>query len=178
MTPRSFWMILIRIMGLWFILKSVQPLYQFISLFFIRDGNPDTQTLLTMGLFSTVVLGLFLLILFLVLFRTEWIIDLLKLDKGFCEEQLEISLHHSSILQIAIIVIGGILFLKNLPTLIMQVLGNFEHLVRLDYGYYPTRWSPVLYTFLNLLLGYLLMTNSRWLVRIIEKTRRKNRTEL
>jgi hypothetical protein len=57
-----------------------------------------------------VTLAIFLLLIRLLVFRPTWIIDKLKLDKCFREETIDLNVKSTTVLTIAIIVIG---FIRN-----------------------------------------------------------------
>jgi hypothetical protein len=61
-----------------------------------RSNAPSD--LLWLVLTSVLVLTVEVFFCFLLVFKTEWVIDLLKLDRGFDQETIPINLHRSTIL--------------------------------------------------------------------------------
>jgi hypothetical protein len=118
-----------------------------------------------------VAAAIFVLILWLLVFKTNWVIEKLKLTKGFSEERLELTMEWSTVLTIATIVIGGVIFIDSLPLIFKQTL-SFVQLGK------PFRNSPeaiwIIYYLIKTVLGYLLMTNSKFVVNFIGRQNVKN----
>jgi hypothetical protein len=173
MTPRSFWTILIKILGIWFLLDSLQIIYSYLTYIpLLSDASALSAIITALGM-TTLIIVIYLLVLYLCLFRTEWIIDKLKLDKGFIEEKFELNIHRSSIYSISIIVIGGFVLIRSFPQLIRQLLIYFQQgsLPR-DYSSNPT-WSFILLNFIETIIGIYFVTSSGSIASFIEKHRRK-----
>ena len=158
---------------IWFILSSIQIIYQYFAYMPLLKGATTIGILLAMLGMTTVVFLIYFLILYLCVFRTDWVIDKLKLDKGFPEERFELNMHRSSIYAISIIVIGGLLLIKSFPPFIRQLILYFQQssLPR-DYTSDPT-WSNIFLNFLQILIGIYFITSNRTIVAFIEKQRRK-----
>ncbi len=123
MTPRSFFTILIKILGIYLILDSITVIPQFISsLFSIGLGfDKSIETIALYSFLLILTVGIYYIILKYCVFKTDRIIDQLKLDKGFVEETFELNIHRSTVLSIAVIVIGGLIFVDSLPTFCKEV---------------------------------------------------------
>jgi len=174
MTTRSFWIILIKILGIWFMLDSLQIIYSYLTYIPLMSSGSTLSAVLTAIGMTTLIIIIFFLILYLCLFRTEWIIDKLQLDRGFPEEKFELNMHRSSIYAISIIVIGGIILLRSFPDLCRQIILYFQQssLPR-DYSSNPT-WSYILLNFIQTLIGVYFITSNRTIVNFIENQRRKS----
>jgi len=106
----------------------------------------------------------------LFLFYAHIVTTFLKLDKGFEDEEINFgSLDAEKILHLGLIIVGGLMFLDNLPLLLTNgylalkdsVQTTFDATgtpfgTQLDYAYL---WSSGL----SVLSGYLILTNYRWL---------------
>ena len=90
----------------------------------------------------------------------------MHLDKGFQEDKLELNIQRSTVLTIAAIVIGGIIFVDSFPQFCLQVMRFIQqdNLFRES----PTSGWIIFYL-VKTILGYLLMTNSQFVVRFIDK---------
>jgi hypothetical protein len=178
MTPRSFWIILVRILGIWFVLNSIQILYQYIAYMPLLKGATTMGIMITMVGFTTVIFLFYFLVLYLCVFKTDWIIDKLKLDKGFSEEKIELNMHRSSIYFIAILVIGGLILIKSFPQLCRQLILYFQQSsLPVDYSSNPT-WSFVFLHFIETVIGIYFLTSGRTIANFIENQRRKwNKTK-
>jgi hypothetical protein len=60
------------------------------------------------------------------IFKTEFIIDLLKLDKKFGKEIISLNIHRSVVLSISIMVVGGLLLVNEIPNFINQINFYFQ----------------------------------------------------
>jgi len=168
MTIRTFWNIFIKILGIWLVLSFLAVIPQFARLLTFFGTNNDDRFL---GIGITVALilltiGIYALILWLFVFKTDWLIDVLHLEKGFPEDKLELNIQRSTVLTIAAIVIGGIIFVDSFPQFCLQVM----RFIQQDNLF---RESPVsgwiIFYLVKTILGYLLMTNSQFIVRFMDK---------
>ena len=108
----------------------------------------------------------YIIIIRLFLFKTEWIIDKLKLEKNFNEERIDIAIESSTVLTIAIIVIGALTIAESLPSF-CSTLFNFLQQKMLIKDYPDSCW--LIFHFLKIIIGYLLLTNGKRLAKYIEK---------
>jgi len=155
-------------MGIWLIVDSITIFPGLLSALvpaFMQDIN--------FGLILTVIAVVMLaMVYFLVLrffiFKTDWLIKKLHLDRGFEEEQIGIKVHRSTILSISIIVIGGI-----------ALIDAFPEVCKLAYEFLKTKSNSIeppsswlIFYSIKLVVGVLLMTYHRVIVNVIEKKRR------
>lgn len=175
MTIRTFWTIFLKILGIYLVVDSLTIIPQFLSGFafaFIRGDHEDNLIglLLTVSLvILTIVIYFFILKLFV--YKTAWLIDKLHLDKGFTEEKFEITMHRSIILKLAIIVIGGLMFIDALPLFCNQIFTYFQQTNNSGlFGSNHTSAYVILY-FIKGIIGYLMMTNSSYITNYIEHKR-------
>jgi hypothetical protein len=112
----------------------------------------------------------YLLAIWIFFYKTDWLISKLSLDRHFREERLEINFSHSTILQIAIIVIGGLIFAYTLPGLCREIFLFYQQ--KSVFRENPsTGW--IIFDFVKMVMGYLLMTNSKRLTDWIDHNRQK-----
>ena len=166
MKIKTFWLILLKIIGLALVLRGVNVIMYSISTVssIITWDSTDIIIWFLLPIILTVIIYLFVLWLFV--FKTSWLIDKLRLEKGFEEEKLEIKAQLSSILSIAIIVIGGIMLIESLPQLCKQIF-TFLQEKRMFRESQTTGW--VILYFVKAILGYLIMTNSKPILTFINK---------
>jgi uncharacterized protein YacL len=87
-------------------------------------------------------------------FKTDKIIQRLKLDKGFDEDKFEFQNFNSeSILKLATIVTGGLLLINNIPVF----LGNVLYFIK--YTVFISQWVSFGESFFKVVIGYLILTN-------------------
>jgi hypothetical protein len=175
MTIKTFWTILLKILGLWFAFMGLAIAVPTLSMLIYSSLNgpsPGIEKLLIAIVIVLVAFVIFILIVWLLVFKTVWVIEKLRLTKGFTEEKLDLTMEWTTILKIATIVIGGVIFIDSFPMLFKQIL-SYIQLGK------PFRNNPesiwIFFYLVKTLLGYLLMTNSRMVVHFIGKQNDKNR---
>ena len=165
MTKRDFFRLLIKIFTLYSVVISVFTLFPQLVLLNQMLDNIE---------FGLVYLGSVLLVIFLSVIMvkfTDRIIDFLKLDKGFDDENIIIgNIDTHSIFKFAIILIGGFMVVDNFPKLLMDFLNEFKFRItsnpfqthEIDYFWFGVR-------FLNILFGYVLITNCKSIAKFLNK---------
>ena len=185
MTPKSLYIIILRIVGLLILVQGIielpriiqeiiQSIQEIQELFNDKDSYGVVVVLVILYILTVVI---YVLLLKYLLLKPEIIIGKLKLDKNFDEEKFELNIHSSTVIRIAIIVIGGMTFID-----------HFIPLLRNIYVYMDTRNNvgfagllggnnvselDLIVGGLTLLISYLLISNSRRLTNWIEHIRRK-----
>jgi hypothetical protein len=165
MTKRDFFRLIIKLFGLYSGLLSV----------FTVIPNNITNVLfqfdVTMLLFIIgTTLVIILLFLFLI-FKTDFIIDILKLDKGFEDDRIQFeNLNSESIVKIAIFLIGGFLIIDYLPNFLNYTLQAFRSKVQSsEYSNIPVNYFNWIVSGINILLGYILITNYKVIANYLDK---------
>jgi len=177
MTPRSFWAILIKLSGVYIFFEFLDTIPQFLTqvtqFTYLPHGSEDMNAALMMITYFTFSTGLYLLILWGCVFKANWIIDILKLDRGFTEERFEFTMHRSTILKIVIMVLGGVMLADYFPVLCKGIFNAYQQ----SYIYGGFKKNPqsayLIMYFLKALIGYFMFTCSRLIVNYIELKTRK-----
>ncbi|MFB9840770.1 hypothetical protein [Mucilaginibacter ginsenosidivorans] len=176
MTPRSLFAIIIKIIGFYLLLGAVVSIPQTITALFSfksQFGYGSADDILTMGFFLVFSVSFHLAVMYYCIFKTEWIIDKLQLDQNFSEEKFEFSIHRSTVLRIAVIVIGGVMIADSLPLLCKQVFVFIRfNRTGADLKQNPeTVW--MIFYFVKFSAGFVLLSSSRPIVNFIELKRKK-----
>lgn len=168
MNVRNFWTILLKLLGIWLILELFATLTQtFSSIATLLSSNLSAGTMVYLSAVVLLALAMSVLIIFVFMFKTSWLIDLLKLDKGFPDENLNVNVNSVAVIQIAIIVTGGLMLIDSLPKLSQQTY-SFIQLKTMAQDPAPG-W--ILFYLIKGAIGYWLMTNSKKVLSFIEKHR-------
>lgn len=166
MTIKSFWIILLRLIGLWFAIQSLTIIYQLVASIFIFSSELDLTLNLVYSSTIALTLIFYWLISYFCLFKTALIIDKLKLDSGFPEEKIELNNNQNSIVVIAVLLIGGILFISALPALINDIISYLK--VNVQYGQRISDLRSFEYfNLFKVIIGLILMTNSRLIANLM-----------
>jgi len=173
MTIKDLFRLLIKIMSLYFFIIAAYSSLPTIFIMAIGDKNPYSLiTIITSILIST---GFFI---FLIL-KADWIIRVLKLDNGFDNEKIDITeIRQKHIFNLAVIVIGGVLFLTNFPIVLTNIVMMFKYSAKVngetsDLFVFKNEMQIGIY-FLNTILGYLMITNHSKISQLIEKISEKD----
>lgn len=170
MTVKNFWTILLKVLGIWLVIGAFSTISQFVTAFSFIGTNANWWNSLYIAGLLFCTIGLYALILWLFVFKTSWLIDILKLEKGFAEDKIEFEIQSSVILKIATIVAGAFIFIDSLPHFCSQVFLFFQQKSMLVENT-ATTWL-IIYL-VKTVIGYLLMTNSKSVVEFIEKHEKK-----
>ncbi len=165
MTKRDFFKVLIKIFGLYSLVLTVFSIIpQNISnVLFSFDF-----TMLLMIVASVLIsIGLFMILLF----KTDSIINFLKLDKGFDEELFHFgNLNNENILKLALLIIGGFLIIDYTPRFLLDIVNVFKYKINFSTieGSKVNYYNLSIRT-LNILIGYLFISNYKSISKFFDK---------
>ncbi|MBP9794072.1 MAG: hypothetical protein KBC56_08740, partial [Flavobacterium sp.] len=150
-----------------------------ISLFTIIPQN--ISNLAYMG--KDIILGLWIFLIFFIvislylfmIFKTDFIIEKLRLDKGFDNDKIIFeNISNLEIYKFAIILLGGFLLIDNIPVFISQLIFIFKNNLNSNtiifndsktiYDYFD-----LLITIFSILLGYLFINNYKFISEYFSK---------
>ena len=172
MTPRTLFNIILKILGVFFIKDFLVLIPQLLSvILFLSKSYTMTEAIWTFGT-SLLMLLAYGLVSYFLIFKTEFVIDKLKLDKGFNQESIPLNIHRSTILSISIIVIGGLLVVEEIPNFCRQLFSYFQE-KRLTYGQTNPTIAYSVVSGVKIIIGILLMTYQGKIVAFIERQRKK-----
>jgi len=171
MTPKSLFNIVLKILGIFFIKDILATIPQLLSLS-LYLSKPDVSGAVWTFTATAVTLFIYIIVSYFLVFKSDLIIAWLKLDKGFDQETFPINIHRSTILSIAIIVIGGLMVSNEIPNLCRQLYAFFEE-KRMTYGQTHPSLSYSILSAAKIVIGLLLMGSQKHIVNYIEY-RRKN----
>lgn len=169
MTKKDFFRLLIKIAGLYFIISAV---FSGLSnnIIFSVEGKADWISILWVILTLIIVVGLFTLMIY----NADKIINWLKLDKGFDDERIDFQkIETQSILKLALFIIGGLLFIDNIPPFLSRSYFALRSKINPNdiYHFGSLQDYIRLFTnFLNIIIGYLLITNYNKISKLLKET--------
>jgi hypothetical protein len=175
MTIRTFWAIFIKMLGIWLVLGSLTVIPMFFSTLFFAYSNGRAHDFMVTLFLLLLIIGIYLFVLQLFIFKASWLIGKLHLDKGFDEERIDLDIQLASVLTVATIVIGGIIFVDSLPELCKHIFDFYQQ--KSVFRESPTSgW--IFFYLVKMVLGYLLMTNSKHVVAFIERQTAKQKDNI
>ena len=172
MTPRSLFNVILKILGVFFIRDFLESMSQLFLVFSLFDKHSDMSEELLALLGTVVVILVEVFFCWLLVFKTEWVIKFLKLERGFDQETIPLNMHHSTILSISIIVIGGWLVVNEIPNFCRQLFSYFQE-KRMTYGQTNPKIQYSVVSGVKIVIGILLIAEQRLLVNLIERQRKK-----
>lgn len=172
MTPRSLFNIILKILGIFFIKDILATIPQLLSIFlYLKDPDSANEVVWTLVM-TLLILAVYVLVSYYLVFKSEFIIDKLKLDKGFNQEIIPLNIHRSTILSISVIVIGGLLVANEIPNLCRQLFSYFQE-KRITHGQTNPSISYSVLATAKIVVGLLLIGYQRQIVNFIEQKRKK-----
>src|SRR3982751_3444931 len=132
MTPRSLFSIVLKILGILFIKDILAALPQLLSVFYMIKYNQQQEMGITLAM-TLLMLLIYTVVAYYLIFKSELIIDKLKLDQGFNQDNFPLNVHRSTVLSISIIVLGGFLVADEIPNLCRHLYGYFQE-KRMTFG--------------------------------------------
>jgi hypothetical protein len=162
MLVNTFWKILLKIIGLWILFLALTIMPQYIAaLSFTQD---KLNVLNWLMLFLALIIYTILTRLFI--FKTEWIIEKLKLDESFQEDRIDFNSKGPIVLNVGIIILGCLILIDTVPVFCSKLYAFFRQ--DLLFNDYPDSNWLILY-FIKLIIGYLLLTNGKNFANFIER---------
>lgn len=183
MSPYSFWTIILRIFGLYFFVQFFsfllpQLIYTIAFVFSnAQQENPAggidvSVTKLSDISASFFIISIYLFMFIAFIFKTDWMINALRLNKAITEEKLELNIHRSTVLQIATIVSGCCIFIQSAPSFLKGLFDYYQN-INLFNGFktYP-RGGYIFFDLIKVFISFFMITSSRLIVNFIERKRK------
>jgi len=173
MSYKNLFNIIFKVLGIFVIkdfLKEFSQLFTSIYYFFTAGNSGDVFFMLSYPVTSSIFYGL---VIYFLIFKTNYIIDKLSLLEDFVDEKFELKIHRSTILQIVILIISITVLIDSVPVLIANII---EYIRQSEYNNGPVSYNlsfqPTFVSILKILIAYLLISNQKRLVNWIELKRK------
>lgn len=163
MTKRDFFILAIKLFGLYFVVATVFSAVP--NDFAFALTSPDILALIWVILVLIIVVGLFVILIF----KSERIVGLLKLDKGFDDDRIDLgSPKFLDVVKAAVFIIGGLLIIDNIPTFLCYAFIAFKkELSGIIYsGSSEFYWAV---STIKIILGFLLIKNYKSIATLLLK---------
>lgn len=157
MTPRTLFIIILRVLGI-LLFKELfiavpQLIYAFLSFSSEYNAGGGIMLLLLSLLYTAVVLWLS----YILIFKPDMVVTKFGLDKGFDQEFLQLNVNTASVLRIALIITGGLILIPEIPEFCRSFYNIWmQRTISLMADGSPD-WSPVIVSGVKILLGLLLI---------------------
>lgn len=176
MTPRNLFNIILKTLGVFFLKDIIATIPQLISAILYLTKSETQDEALWALLFTILTLGVYIVISYLLIFRTHVIIDKLRLDQGFNQEVFTFNIALSSILTIALTVTGAFILITEIPNLCRYLFSYFQER-RLAYGATKPEISYSIYAGVKIIIGLLLIGERKRIVEFVESRQSSSKVE-
>lgn len=168
MTPRNLFIVILKIFGLFFLREIVITIPQLFSYFFYLAQPYGMKE----GFVSIALTGIILIfygyIVYLLLFRTNDILNKLKIAEGFDQEEFTFNISASKILTIALLVTAGVILIIEVPNLCRQLFVYFQQ-KRMIQGIGKPDLSYSIISVVKIIIGLLLIGERRRIISFLQK---------
>ena len=166
MLINTFWKILLKIIGLWILFSSISIIPQFFTTLSFVEGSINIIALLQVWGILLGSIVIYFIIIRIFLFKTDWIIQKLKLNQNFNEDRIDLNIKPAQVLTIVIIIMGALILIESVPMFISRIY-DFLKQKTLFREYRDASW--LIFYFIKAIIGYLLFTNGKYFAKFIEK---------
>lgn len=170
MTPKSFFNIILKISGLFFLKEIIEMVPQFISFIwvFIEQGDSGNNSMGYIIFFTIIIVYCFLV--YQLLFNTNYIINKLRLDKGFKQENFSFNISSSSILNIALIVTACVILFEEIPSFCQRVI-NIILVKKITPSFQNPGFYNLVTSAVKIVLALLLIGERKRIIGWVEKNK-------
>lgn len=173
MSVRNLFNLILKILGIFFLSNILEALSRLLSvLVYMPQYDSERQAIFNLGV-TIPPLVLYSLFAWALIFRTDGVISLLRLDKFAGTLEIKgLQVHRSVVLSIAIIAAAGWLLINELPEFFRHALYYYQErkiyvrMARPDISYLAV-------SALKILLALLALIFNRTLVNVVELRRKK-----
>jgi|GEM_PF-6165025 len=170
MSPKTFWLIVIKIAGIFLLIQALGLIPQLaitVSMGLIDTPSAD---FLKIALLQSICCVAFAWIIWMCLFRTEKITDILRLEKGFDGQIFKLHIARINIIRIILVLIGTWLIVESFPAFLSSLF-NYYFLSRKGFSVGILANPETKYLFLQIgkfIMAYLLITCNKIIANRID----------
>jgi hypothetical protein len=170
MTIRSLFNIVLKIFGLYlfltFLMMLSQIIYALVEIFIMK-------ILFWEAVIPPLLVGLVYGIgAFLLMFKTDFLIKIFRLEKGFDQEIIPLNIHRSTVMSIAVIIIGGWLLVNETPELVRHAIEYYLEKKKAAGDVSSRTTIDIVVSVVKVIIGFFMTSGQRQIVNLIEKRRK------
>jgi hypothetical protein len=175
MKAKDLFTIILKVFGIYLIkdvLLSIPPILSNLHQMFGLSTDVAFFSLFV----SLLVFGLHFGIVYLLLFKTAWLVTKLQLTSNLSEEPLVVNLHRSSVYTIAIIVSGILILTFAIPQLVRHLYAWYQYVDsrKSMFGAEYFDYSRLFTSLSEVVIGLLFLGNQRTIVNFMESRRKQS----
>lgn len=179
MTPRTLFIIILRVIGILSIKELFIAIPQLISTVLLFFQGYSISGGLLMIVISLLTVALYLWISYTLIFKADFLVTKFGLDQNFAEPTLQLNISIPSVLRIAVIVTGALLLLSEIPEFcrIVYYILQERNISFMENG--SPDWSPALFSGVKIILGLLIIGERKRILEFLEsKTAAEEKAEV
>src|SRR5688500_6340771 len=168
MTPRTLFIIILRVLGIFSIKELFVAIPQLISTVLMFFRGYSVSDGLFVVVLSLLTVALYLWISYTLIFKADFLVTKFGLDQNFAEPTLQLNISIPSILSIAVIVTGALLLLSDIQEFcrIVYTLLQQRNISFMDDG--TPDWLPAFFSAVKIILAFLIISERKRLLRFLE----------
>ena len=170
MSPRTLFIVILRVLGILMLKELLTAIPQFVSatvMFFNESGPSGGLFMIFVALLAVAV---YLLISYVLIFKADFLVTKFGLQQDIKEESLQLNISIPSILRIAIIITGCLVLFLEIPELVRTLYWMFQ---KQDIDYFqgsPTDWSPIIVSVVKIIIALLIIGERKRILEFLEKS--------
>lgn len=166
MKVRTFWTIFLKIIGIWLVMDGIPVMLQAIAAISFSNSDSGKENLWFNLIYIMLAVLVYAMVLRVFVFKNDWLINVLHLDKGFEEETINFDIRLKPIILVIVVVFGGFLFVNSFPSFCRQLFAFFQQ--KAVFRENPDS-SNIIFHFINTVISIVLITNGKYLANLISK---------
>ncbi len=166
MSIRSFWLIFLKVIGIFFLYSSLSVIPSLAAIPMMMEMGMEMDNSIgpiVIILVSVAVYGCFI---FLFLFRSGYVLRVLRLEDDFDEDAIELDVQPVTLLTFVVILVGGIMVVNGLPALLKELI-SYISTAKFYGAERNIGWT--IYYLAQCMLGLLLIFKNKPIVGFIEQ---------
>jgi hypothetical protein len=168
MTPRSFFLLALRITGIFLLTTLCTDIIEFVISIWglVKMSSSSDLWILFFSLIKTLII---MAMGYWLIFKTENIIDSFGLDKGFNESTFNFNWSSDSIFRVALIISGAVVLFNEIPNLCRI---GYNLLFQRNAGYLEIvepDWSPLIFSIVKIILAVLIIGERKRIIDFLVK---------
>lgn len=183
MTPRSFWTIVIKIMGIYIAYQTFTTIWQSLNVTVTYavlgsavNGSSNYPGAEIAQVGAILLFIIYILMVYACIFKTEWLINKLSLDIGYPEELFEFNISRITIFKIIITIVGWIFLADIIPVLIKECIIYFQKVSKYEeITHQHTRTTMnIIIDLIKIIIGVLMVTCGSAIANLLDGKSKDN----
>jgi|GEM_PF-2773734 len=177
MSPRSLFIIILRIIGILWVKNAVLALFQMLTNIYFYTQLSDQNFLLSTTVSQIIVTIVYFLVCWALIFKAGYIVDRLKLSHDITPV-LQFKLDKRDSIRIVLVVTGALIIVSQVPEFVANLAHMFDRQPREMYDETNVRsWTPVFVSGVQMLIGLLIIGERATILGILLKDQANNPTD-